>query len=50
MPGGPESIVEVIADKPVEFSYEPVLIAGKMEVLENDVVYYRLTGASQARE
>jgi uncharacterized protein len=50
MPGGPESIVEVIADKPVEFSYEPVLIAGKMEVLENDVVYYRLTGATAAKD
>jgi hypothetical protein len=50
MPGGPESIVEVIADKPVEFSYEPVVIAGKMEVLENDVVYYRLSGATAAKD
>jgi hypothetical protein len=50
MPGGPESIVEVIADKAVEFSYEPVVIAGKMEVLENDVVYYRLSGATAARD
>jgi hypothetical protein len=50
MPGGPESIVEVIADKPVEFSYEPMLIAGKMEVLDNDIVYYRLSGATAARE
>ena len=50
MPGGPESIVEVIADKPVEFSYEPVVIAGKMEVLEDDVVYYRLSGAAAAKD
>jgi uncharacterized protein len=50
MPGGPESIVEVLADKPVEFSYEPVLIAGKFEVLDNDIVYYRLSGATAAKE
>ncbi len=46
LPGGPESIVEVIADKPVEFTYEPIVIAGRLAVLENDVVYYRLTGAA----
>ena len=50
MPGGPESIVEVIADTAVEFSYEPVLIAGRMEVLDNDIVYYRLTGATPAKQ
>ena len=46
LPGGPESMVEVIADKPVEFTYEPIVIAGRLAVLENDVVYYRLTGAA----
>jgi uncharacterized protein len=46
MPGGPESMIEVIADKPVEFTYEPIVVAGRMAVLENDIVYYRLTGAS----
>lgn len=43
--GGPESLVEVLADKPVEFTFEPVVLAGRMAVLEDDVVYYRLTNA-----
>ena len=46
LPSGPESLVEVIADTPVEFTFEPIVIAGRMAVLENDVVYYRLTNAS----
>jgi hypothetical protein len=46
MPGGPESMVEVVADKGIEFTYEPIVVAGRMSVLENDVVYYRLTNAS----
>lgn len=49
MPGGPESMVEVIADKPVEFTYEPVTISGRLAVLDDDVVYYRLTQASAVR-
>ena len=46
LPGGPESMVEVVADKPIEFTYEPIVVAGRMAVLENDVVYYRLSNAS----
>ena len=42
---GPESLVEVLADQPIDFTFEPVVIAGRMAVLENDVVYYRLTNA-----
>ena len=49
LPGGPESLVEVVADKPVDFTYEPIVIAGTMAVLENDIVYYRLTNAAQAK-
>lgn len=45
LPGGPESMVEVIADKPIEFTYEPIVVAGRMAVLDDDVVYYRLTHA-----
>lgn len=45
MPGGPESMVEVLADKPLEFTYEPVTVSGRMAVLDDDVVYYRLTQA-----
>jgi hypothetical protein len=46
MPGGPESMVEVVADKAVEFTYEPIVVAGRMVVLDDDVVYYRLTNAN----
>jgi hypothetical protein len=46
LPGGPESMVEVIADKPVEFTYEPIIVAGRLAVLDDDVVYYRLTNAN----
>jgi len=46
LPSGPESLVEVVADTPVEFTFEPIVVAGKLAVLDNDVVYYRLTGAS----
>lgn len=46
LPGGPESMVEVVADKPIEFTYEPIVVAGRMAVLDDDVVYYRLTNAS----
>lgn len=46
MPGGPESMVEVVADQAVEFTYEPIIVAGRMAILEDDVVYYRLTNAN----
>lgn len=46
LPGGPESMVEVLADKPIEFTYEPIVVAGRLAVLEDDVVYYRLTNAT----
>jgi hypothetical protein len=47
--GGPESLVEVLADQPVEFTYEPIVMAGRMAVLDNDVVYYRLTNAASVK-
>jgi hypothetical protein len=46
LPGGPESMVEVICDKPVEFTYEPITVSGRLAVLDDDVVYYRLTQAA----
>lgn len=47
--GGPESLVEVLADAPIDFTFEPVVIAGTLSVLENDVVYYRLTRATAVK-
>ena len=46
LPSGPESLVEVIADKPIEFTFDPIVVAGRLAVLEDDVVYYRLTNAA----
>lgn len=47
--GGPESLVEVLAETPIDFTFEPVVIAGRMAVLDNDVVYYRLTRAAAVK-
>jgi hypothetical protein len=47
--GGPESLVEVMADQPIDFTFEPIVVAGRMAVLENDVVYYRLTNAASVK-
>lgn len=46
---GPESLVEVIADQAIDFTFEPIVVAGRMAVLDNDVVYYRLTNAASVR-
>jgi hypothetical protein len=47
MPGGPESLVEIKADKAVEFSYDPIEISGTLELLQDDPMgmYYRITSA-----
>jgi hypothetical protein len=47
--GGPESLVEVMADQPIDFTFEPIVVAGRMAVLDNDVVYYRLTNAASVK-
>lgn len=47
--GGPESLVEVLADQPIDFTFEPIVVAGRMAVLDNDVVYYRLTNATSVK-
>ena len=46
MPGGPEAMVEVLADKPFDFTYEPIVVSGRMAILDDDIVYYRITNAS----
>lgn len=49
MPGGPESLVEIVASDTVKFSFEPIVLSGKMHVLDNDIVYYRLTDAKSVK-
>lgn len=43
---GPDSIVEVLAKIPVEFSqWEPVIVSGKLELVNDSSLFYRLTDA-----
>jgi hypothetical protein len=47
MPGGPEQLVEVRTKSPVKYTFDPVVLTGKLAVLKDDPtgVYYRLTDA-----
>jgi hypothetical protein len=50
LPGGPESMVEVKSKTPVKYTFEPVVLTGKLAVLKDDPtgVFYRLTEAVPA--
>jgi hypothetical protein len=50
LPGGPEMLVEVRAKTPVKYTVEPIILSGKLAVLQEDPngLYYRLTDAVQA--
>jgi hypothetical protein len=47
MPGGPDSLVEVLCKKPIAFNMEPIVISGKLSVLKDDPtgLWYRVTDA-----
>jgi len=51
LPGGPESMVEVKSKTPVKYTFEPVVLTGKMVILKDDPtgVFYRLTDAVPAK-
>ena len=51
LPGGPESMVEVKSKAPVKYTFEPVVLTGKLSVLKDDPtgVFYRLTDAVPAK-
>jgi uncharacterized protein len=50
MPGGPESMVEVKSKQPVKYTFDAVVLTGKLEVLKEDPtgIFYRLTDAVPA--
>ncbi|HUG77257.1 MAG TPA: DUF3299 domain-containing protein [Burkholderiales bacterium] len=50
MPGGPEQLVEVKARHAVKYTFEPVVVTGRLAVLKDDPtgVFYRLTDAAPA--
>jgi hypothetical protein len=52
LPGGPETMVEVKALKSVPFNYNPIVVTGKLELLEDDPMgmYYRLVDAELVTE
>jgi hypothetical protein len=47
MPGGPESLVEVKSKTPVKYTFDAIVMTGKLEVLKDDPtgIFYRLTEA-----
>jgi len=47
LPGGPDSVVEVLAKTPVKYGFDPIVVRGRFVVLKDDSLglYYRLTDA-----
>jgi hypothetical protein len=50
LPAGPEGLVEVRTKTPIKYSLEPVVVEGKLAVLEKDPygLFYRVSEASPA--
>jgi uncharacterized protein len=50
LPAGPEGIVEVRSKTPIKYTFEPVIVSGRMSVMKDDPMglYYRLTDANPA--
>jgi len=48
MPGGPDSLIEVLCKKPIPFNLEPIIVSGKLSVLKDDPtgLWYRMTDAA----
>lgn len=49
LPGGPETFVELLADSPLAFSEDAVVVRGRLELLEDSWsgYFYRLHGAER---
>lgn len=47
---GPDSLIEVMARVPVEFSaYDPVVVTGKLELINDSSIFYRLVEAEPVK-
>lgn len=47
---GPDSMVEVIAKTPVEFNqWDPIVVTGKLELVHDQYLFYRLTNAESIK-
>ena len=51
LPGGPNSVVEVKADRGMDFTYDTIAITGQLELLHDDPwgLMYRLSDAKPAK-
>jgi hypothetical protein len=51
LPGGPESMVEVKMKKPVKYSFDALVVTGKLSVLKDDPsgIFYRITDAEPSK-
>jgi len=51
LPGGPEQLVEIKSKTPVKYTFDLVVLSGKLAVLNDDPsgVFYRLTDAVPAK-
>jgi uncharacterized protein len=47
LPGGPDQLVEVEARTPIRYTFDPVVLSGRLSVLRDDPMglFYRLTDA-----
>jgi uncharacterized protein len=51
MPGGPEAMVEIKTRTPVKYTFEPVVVSGKLAILKDDPtgIFYRILDATPAK-
>jgi hypothetical protein len=51
LPGGPEGLVEIKSKTPIKYTFEAVVLSGRLAVMKDDPtgVFYRLTDAVPAK-
>ena len=51
MPGGPESMVEIKTRTPVKYTFDPVVVSGKLTILKDDPtgIFYRIVDATPTK-
>lgn len=52
LPGGPETVVEVELDEPLAFTFDPIVLSGRMQLMENSDMglFYRLDDAELEKD
>ena len=51
LPGGPESMVEIKMKTPVKYTFDPLVVSGKLAVLKDDPtgIFYRIVDAELSK-